>query len=264
MPFFVSCLIVLAGGYGFLVFFAWLSADSMIFQPRPTSYATLPGLITISAADGTSIAMVHLPNAAATHTVLYFHGNAEDLGDLHDHFEALRQHGYAVLGVDYRSYGLSAGSPNEPNVYADAAMAFRYLVDQLGVPPQRIIIYGSSLGGGAAVELATRGPVAGLVLHSCFVSAFRVVTGIPLVPGDRFKNLAKIGRVRCPVLVMHGDEDGTIPFSHGKKLFAAAPAPKRFLRVEGAGHNNLVEVAGPRYWDALKEFAGELNTRSKI
>ncbi|MEQ9550896.1 MAG: alpha/beta hydrolase [Coleofasciculus sp. G3-WIS-01] len=130
-----------------------------------------------------------------------------------------------------------------------------YLKEQLGVPPEQIIAYGRSVGGGSAVDLAARHPLAGLILESSFTSAFRVVLPIPILPFDKFPNLDKITQVNCPVLVIHGTADGTIPLSHGKRLFAAAPEPKRSFWVEGASHNDLFWVAGEQYGKTLQEFA---------
>jgi abhydrolase domain-containing protein 17 len=247
-------LIVLALSYAFFAMFAWFAADGLIFAARHASYTTLPGLIKIPADDGTPIAALHLPNPEARFTILYFHGNAEDLGDIHDRLKELHAHGFAVLSMDYRSYGATPGEPCEANVHTDVVAVYRHAVEKLGVPPDRIIAYGRSLGSGAAVELAASKPVAGLVIQSGFVSAFRCMTGVTLLPWDRFSNLGKIAKVKCPVLIMHGDHDRTIPYAHGQLLLAAANEPKRALWVPGAAHNNFLDVAGERYWEAMKEF----------
>lgn len=254
MPLPIIGLLVFAICYAFFALWAWLSADGMLFPSRASSYTTLPGMLTIPAKDGTPITAVHLPNPAARYTLLYFHGNAEDLGGIFDHLTALHAHGFAVVAMDFRSYGLTPGTPSEANVFSDATAVYRHVTDRLGVPANRVILYGRSLGSGPAVELAAREPVGGLILQNAFVSAFRTLTGVPLLPWDRFSNLEKMKRVRCPVLVLHGGLDRTVPFSHGEKLFAAAPEPKRSLWLPQAAHNNFVEVAGERYWEALTEF----------
>jgi fermentation-respiration switch protein FrsA (DUF1100 family) len=140
-------------------------------------------------------------------------------------------------------------------VYADIDAAFAHLTTALGTPPERIIAYGRSVGTGPAVDLAARRPVGGLVVESGMTTAFRVLTRIPLLPGDRFRNIDKIGRVRCPVLVMHGRVDDIVPLSHGQALWAAAPEPKRFLWMDGAGHNDFWLVADPRAAEALAAFS---------
>jgi hypothetical protein len=109
------------------------------------------------------------------------------------------------------------------------------------------------------VDLASREPVAGLILESTFTSTFRVAFPIPILPFDRFNNLSKIHRVRCPVLLMHGTQDEVIPFAHSQTLYRQITAPKQLLTVEGAGHNNLMEVAGMQYSQALQDFIRLLN-----
>jgi fermentation-respiration switch protein FrsA (DUF1100 family) len=110
------------------------------------------------------------------------------------------------------------------------------------------------VGSGPATELAARVPVGGLVLESAFVSTFRVLTKVPLLPFDRFPNLRHLRQVRCPVLVIHGTEDEVIPVSHGRRLYAIAAEPKESLWVEGAHHNDVPLVGGTRYWAALTAF----------
>lgn len=113
---------------------------------------------------------------------------------------------------------------------------------------------GRSLGGALAIDLAARKPLGGLIVESSFVSAYRVVTRFSIYPFDKFKSLAKIGSARCPVLVIHGTKDEVISFWHGEKLFAAANQPKQSYWVEGAGHNDLMDVAGSGYGEAMKRF----------
>jgi abhydrolase domain-containing protein 17 len=237
--------------------FAYVLADRLIFLPPRSSYsaADLP-LVYVAADGGARIATLHLPNPAAPLTLLYSHGNAEDLGHLVPYLEAYRRGGFAVLAYDYRGYGLSTGGPpSAARAYRDLRGVYRYAVEEMRIPPSRLILLGRSVGSGPATELAAREPVGGLVVESGFVSAFRVVTRAQLLPFDRFPNLRHIRRVRAPVLVIHGTEDEVIPLSHGRRLFREAPEPKRSLWVEGAGHNDLMEVAGASYWEALRSFA---------
>jgi fermentation-respiration switch protein FrsA (DUF1100 family) len=123
------------------------------------------------------------------------------------------------------------------------------------VQPNRIIAFGRSVGSGPACDLASRHPVAGVILESAFTSAFRVMTGVRVLPFDKFDNLRKIKSVRCPVLIIHGTEDSVISFSHGKKLFAAANEPKQAIWVQGANHNDVAFIGGTPYSDSLKAFA---------
>ncbi len=168
------------------------------------------------------------------------------------------QAGYAVFALDYRHYGHSGGMPTEGNVYADVQLAYDYLRSKLGVPADRIVVFGYSLGGGPGVELALHRPVAGLVLQGAFVSAYRVLTRIPLFPGDKFVNLDKVPQLKVPVFFIHGTDDRTVPFWHGEALYAATNARKAKLFIAGGHHGGLAEFAGLRYWEELKKFTDSL------
>ena len=139
--------------------------------------------------------------------------------------------------------------------------AYDYLTQQRHIPPQRIIAYGFSLGGAPTTYLAAHRPVAGVVLESTFTTTFRVVTEVPLLPFDKFYSIDNLKHVHCPVLVMHGTDDHTIPFSHGVALYHAAPGVKRCLWVQHADHGNVPELAGNRYTQAIKEFTRLLDKR---
>lgn len=240
--------------YAMLCVVAYLVADRLIFLPPPATYGRGLGALSLTTADGAQISAVHLTNPSAEYTILYSHGNAEDLGLIAPLLARLGEWGFSVLAYDYRGYGTSHGRPSERGTYADVDAAYAYLTRTQGIAPGRIIAYGRSLGAGPAVDLATREPLGGLILESAFLSAFRVLTRVPLLPFDEFRNLDKIGRVSCPVLVMHGTGDDIVPVAHGRRLFEAAPEPKRSLWVEGAGHNDFTLVAEERLARALHEF----------
>jgi len=247
--------------YASLCIYGYFFTDWMIFKPQPSTYQDTKDILKLTAADGVQISAVYLPNPKATYTILYSHGNAEDLGDMLPMLRELQKLGFAVFAYDYRGYGTSGGTPSESNAYRDIDTAYDYLTTKLNVPTQKIIVYGRSVGGGPTVDLASRKSVAGLIVESTFTKAFLVVTRIPIVPFDKFGNIDKIKRVRCPVLVIHGTGDSVIPFSHGQQLFAAANEPKRFLWVEGADHNeDLSSVAS--YSKMLRDF-GQLVSQSR-
>ncbi|OLP19442.1 alpha/beta hydrolase [Leptolyngbya sp. 'hensonii'] len=240
--------------YGVFAGYVFLRADSMIFLPQPASYRDSAAVLKVPVTDQLHISAVYLPNLQADYTILYIHGNAEDLGDIRPMLERLQGWGFSVFAYDYRGYGTSDGKPSEQNAYQDAAAAYRYLTQTLKVPPERIIVYGRSVGGGSATELANRYSIAGLVLQSTFTSAFRVVVPIPILPFDKFPNLRHLRQVKCPVLVMHGQADEVVPFSHGQRLYDAVPGPKLSLWVAEAMHNDFNEVAGDRLRLALLDF----------
>jgi len=232
--------------------------DRAIFLPQPSSYQDSPEIMKLNSGVKHKISAIYLPNNKAYYTILFSHGNAEDLGDIRPVLKELHQGGFSVFAYDYQGYGTSQGTPSEQNTYQDIDAAYDYLTTQLKIPRDRVLAYGRSVGGGPTVDLVSRKPVAGLILESTFISAFRVITKIPLFPLDKFTNLDKIKTIHVPVLIMHGTNDDVIPFWHGETLFAIAHPPKRFFPVKGAGHNNVMEVAGTRYFQTLSEFIKDL------
>jgi len=239
-----------------VIVFTLSCADEMIIHPPRASYTDGDDVIRLKTADGKLISAMYFENPGADFTILFSHGNAEDIGHNRPFFRLLNEWGFSVFAYDYHGYGTSQGRPSEKNAYLDIDAAWRYLVDELATGPNRIIVLGRSVGSGPSVELATRHRPAGLVLESPLTSAFRVVTRIGILPFDRFDNIAKIARVHCPVLVIHGQDDRIVDIRHGKALYEKANEPKQFLAVPGAGHNDLLWVAGDRYRRALDEFVG--------
>jgi pimeloyl-ACP methyl ester carboxylesterase len=212
----------------------------------------------IPGADERKFAAVYLPNPAARQLILLFHGNGHDLGPTMGRIEALNARGFAVLAVDYPGYGLSGGKASEEGLYSAADAAYRYATGTLGWAPGAVISHGISLGGAAAMWVASRNTVGGLIMESSFMSAYRVITGYPIVLGDRMPSLQRMKQVHCPVLVIHGFQDGLIGWEHGRRLFEAAPEPKRCFWVTGAGHNNVISTSGDPYWRAITDFAAGL------
>lgn len=251
-------LLLLTIVYVLLAIGAHCLSLSMIFPRPPVTYEMGPAYIHLTTPDGVKLAARHWPNPQAKYTLLYLPGNYEELGKIGEYIPNFVQTGHAVFAVDYRGYGHSGGSPNEANLYADAQLAYDFIRTKLGVPADRIIPFGYSLGSGPAVELALHQPVAGIVLQGAFVSAYRTMTHIPVFPGDKFVNIGKMPKLRCPVMVIHGMADSTVPFWHGKKLYEAITARKAKLFVEGGPHAGLADFTGPRYWDELKKFTDSL------
>ncbi|MFA6134186.1 MAG: alpha/beta hydrolase [Phycisphaerae bacterium] len=246
---------LLAGAYVMFALIAAFFSERLLFRPHASSYRDSAEIIKLTTSDGVRISALHLTNPAARYTILHSHGNGEDMGDDRDIYRRICRAGFNVLAYDYHGYGTSGGSPCERSAYADIDAAYAYLTTQLGIPPEQIILYGRSVGGGPATDLATRQPVAGLILESAFVSAFRTAVRVPLLPWDKFKNLAKLPAVRCPILVIHGEDDMIVPAWHGHRLYKAAPGEKQCLWVPGAGHNDLIDVVDARYDKALQNFA---------
>jgi fermentation-respiration switch protein FrsA (DUF1100 family) len=240
--------------YLLLMGHAYFFADRLVFQPPAPSYQDSETILKIPVASHSTISAVYLLNPAADYTILYSHGNAEDLGNIRGMLERYRERGFSIIAYDYRGYGTSRGRPSEEAACADIEAVYDHLLLKAGVRPERIIVYGRSVGGGPSVDLAARRPVAGLVLESTFVSIFRVMTRVPVFPFDKFENLRNMGKIACPVFVIHGTGDRIVPVWHGERLYRQAREPKLMLRVEGADHDNLQQVAGEEYWRALDRF----------
>ncbi len=237
------------------------------FPPRyPDGFAALANHaipvedVWLTTEDGVRINAFYYANSSSPKVLLWFHGNAENIGYGLPQMKMLSQIGVNILAVDYRGYGKSEGTPNEAGVYHDADAAHDYLVKQRQIRAQDIFIYGVSLGGAVAINLAARRPCGGLIVQSSFSNAramTRRMFGIPLieyVPKSRFDSLEQIRKVRAPILIAHGTRDEVVPFAMGRSLFAAAPEPKRFYSIEGAGHNDVLDMGGKSYLACLKDF----------
>ena len=253
---------------GLVVVAVWLRVfeNSFIyFPPRyPAGFVPLErqGVsleeVWMTTEDGVKLNAWFLPNPATRKALLCFHGNAENIGYGLQQLKAFPRLDTNVLAVDYRGYGKSEGSPDEAGIYRDAEAAYRYLVENRHFERKNIFLYGRSLGGAVAIDLASRHECGGLIVESSFTSGremARRMFGIPFfeyIPKSRFDSLAKIPRVRAPILIVHGTQDQVIPFSMGERLYRAAPEPNSFFPVEGAGHNNVFGVGGERYLERLR------------
>lgn len=248
--------LLLATLYLGFALFAWFFSDSMIFFPHPSSYRDSPEILKLTTTRGKKISAIYLPNPTAQFTLLVSHGNAEDLGDDRDWLQDLRHAGFNVFAYDYEGYGTSEGKPTEAAFYEDEAAAYEYLAVNLKTSPDNIIVFGRSVGTGPAAYIAARRPSAGLILQSPFLSTFRVLTRIPVLPFDKFPNYKYIRHVHSPVLIMHGRQDSVIPFWHGEKMLALANEPKQFFWAVNADHNDLTMAMG--YLDAIQKFVATL------
>ena len=249
-----------AGGiYLFLNIYAALVSDKMLFVPQSASYTHLPNEVRISTTDGQSINAVYLNHPDAPYTLLFSHGNAEDLGNVVPFMRQFHDLGYSVLMYDYRGYGTSDGAPSYRNALDDADAAYRWLVEERGIAPKQIIAHGRSLGGALAVWIASRHETGGLIMECSFASAFRVRTRWPLLPWDKFNNVKAIKKAECPVLLIHGKDDEIIPFWHAQELFKATQEPKRHFWIENGRHNDYAYVADETYLDSILAFLKSLD-----
>lgn len=241
--------------YLILLIIVLFFADSLIHRPPQAGYtAELAGISQIEMPDGRKIAVSYLPAKQGMPTLLWSHGNAEDIGYLRQRHERFVKEGFGILAYDYPGYGMSEGKPDEQGCYDAAMTTWKHLTETLKVSPDDVVIYGQSVGSGASVWLATQVDAAGLVLVSPFVSAFRTVTRIPLFPGDRFRNLSRMEKIDEPLLVIHGSNDQVISQWHGKKLYEKHAGPKTWFPIDGVGHNDIYVLADEQVLDAIKKF----------
>lgn len=210
--------------------------------------------------DGVKLHGWFLPVPGSRFSVLVFHGNAGNVSHRLDRALLMQSRLKTdVLLLDYRGFGRSEGSPDEQGTYSDARAAYRWLVAR-GVPPERIVLFGESLGSAVAMQLALEVEARALVLESPFASvpemARAVYPFLPLWPfvRTRYDNLAKAEKLRMPLLVLHGDKDEVVPFAQGRRVFDKAPEPKTFFAIPGASHNDTYVVGGDAYWQALGDF----------
>lgn len=240
-------------------------ADRLVFFPTrehdggtPAVYGLAYEDVALTAADGVALHAWWVPAPAGRRTVLFLHGNAGNISHRLDKLAVLNGLDAAVLLLDYRGYGHSAGTPNEAGTYRDADAAYAWLRAR-GVAPDAVVAYGESLGGPIAVDLAARQPLGGLVLESAPSSILGVAQyHYPLLPvrwflSVRYDALSRMPAVRAPVLIMHSPHDEIVPFSMAEALYAAAPGRKKLLRLDG-GHNDAFVVAAEVYQAALREF----------
>lgn len=212
--------------------------------------------------DGVRVHGIYAGRHDAFADLLFFHGNAGNLYDRLDNVALLVQSGFNVLIMDYRGYGKSEGAPSERALYDDGLLAYRHMVERRGVDPQRLVLFGRSLGSTVAVELGSTHACGAVIAESAFTSAqelARVHYGF--LPGmllrsmsHEFDSMAKVPRLKAPVLYIHGNVDNIVPMSMGRRLFEASPDPKEWYEITGAGHNDTLFVGGSAYFQRLVNF----------
>ncbi len=215
----------------------------------------------IKTEDGIMLHGWFAPADSPVATLIMSHGNAGNLSHRLYLVRALQRRDFNVLIYDYRGYGRSEGSPDEAGIYSDGRAAFDYALTQPDIDPHRIILWGSSLGGAVAVDVATQRPAAGMILEATFSSAKDVARiAYPFLPvhfflKTRLNSVEKIKGVRIPLLMLHGNRDSIIPIGLGRKLYDAADGSKEFYTIEGADHNDTWLVGGEAYFDAIRRFS---------
>ncbi|RZC69395.1 hypothetical protein C5167_049387 [Papaver somniferum] len=211
---------------------------------------------------GKKIVAMYLRNPYARLTLLYSHGNAADLGQLYDLFVQLKLNlRVNLMGYDYSGYGASTGKPSEHDTYADIEAVYECLQTEYGVSQEDLILYGQSVGSGPTLHLAAKLPrLRGVVLHSAILSGLRVLCQLKVtLCFDIYKNINKIKKVKCPVLVIHGTEDDVVNWFHGNGLWQLSREPYEPLWIKGGGHCNL-----ELYPDYIRHLYGFIQEMEKM
>ena len=217
--------------------------------------------VTLTTEDGLSLAAWYVPRPEARGTVLFCHGNAGNIADRIGSLKSFHDLGYSVLIFDYRGYGRSEGKPSEEGTYRDAEAAWQYLVETRGEPPARVVLFGRSLGGAVAIDLATRHAPGALVVESTFTSLVDIgKVHYPFLPVRllctyRYASIRKVPDVRCPKLFIHGSDDELVPCKNARRLFEAAAEPKHFIETPG-GHNDSGFEYSLEYTRKLGDWLG--------
>lgn len=225
--------------------------NSVLFRPPNCQGYIFPHeVIRLKTSRGNTIGAIYLRNLSSNITLLYSHENGEDLNTSYRYLRKLvARLKVNVMAYDYSGYGESTGQPNELNCYADIKAVYEYLRSDMKIPPEHIVLYGRSLGGGPSCYLAeeaslTGRPLAGLILHATFTSVYRIVMPDPgfTVMGDMFPNIDRIKGVACPIFICHGEADEIVPFRHGCELLHATPnRPKTMFFSRPDMHHNYLE-----------------------
>ena len=243
-------IVVLAiGGYFAFVAFLFLAQRQFVFHPQSAhpspAAAGLPEAeeTVVDTADGARVIIWQVPPRGEKPVVIYFHGNAEIVASRAKRHRQLTADGTGLVALSYRGYMGSTGSPTEGGLLHDAQAAYGFTRSRFPASP--VVLWGHSLGSGVAVALASRHPVAKVILEAPFSSTVDVAAGVfPFVPvrwlmHDQFRSDQRIGAVRAPVLIMHGAQDWVVPIALGERLFTLAREPKRFVRFPDGGHDDL-------------------------
>jgi len=260
-----SLFLVLVLGWLLMTALMYAFQSRLIYFPQRALNATpaAAGLdfrdVFLTTSDGIRLHGWYIPVPGAARTLLFLHGNAGNISHRLDSLRIFHELGLSVFIIDYRGYGRSDGHPDEAGTYRDAQAAWDYLLNEQGLRPRDIVIFGRSLGGGVASWLASRNMPAALIMESTFTSVGDLAADLyPWLPARtltriHYPSIDRIQDVNAPVLVVHSMDDELIPYRHGRRLFLAAGEPKSFLRLEG-GHNDGFLTSRSAYMPGLQAF----------
>jgi uncharacterized protein len=250
--------------YVLLVGLLYVMQRSMLYHPTaariPPADAGLPEAqeVVLTASDGEKLIAWHVPPRGDKPVVIYFHGNAEIVAWRAQYHRATIANGTGLIALNFRGYGGSTGTPTEDGLHRDAQAAYAFAVERY--PARRIVLWGQSLGTGVAVRLASEKPVGKLILEAPYTSTAEVAASLfPWAPvrwlmKDQLRSYQWIGAIHVPLLIIHGALDDVVPIRFGERLFALANEPKRFIRYDRAGHNDLATYGSA---DAARAFIAE-------
>ncbi len=258
-------LVSLVLGLALLNGWMYLQQPSMIFYPTRTLDATPSDWgfdyrdIKLVTDDSVELHGWYIPRPGAQRVLLFLHGNGGNISHRGDSIAIFHRLGFNVLIFDYRGYGQSYGRPSEAGLYRDAAAAWRYLTETRGIAAKNIVIFGRSLGGAVATQLASEVDAGALILESTLSSArdyaayaFPLLSHVLLLRYD-FDSVARLQQVDYPVLVLHSPADQIMPYHLGERVYAAAHEPKQFVQMRG-DHNRGFLLSQPEYEQALAAF----------
>ena len=249
--------------------YLYVQQSNMVFYPltemdsTPKDWGLSYDDVALRLEDKTKISTWYVPHPQAEKTILFFHGNGGNISHRGDSIYIFHKLKFNVLIIDYPGYGDSDGSPSESGLYQSADAAWQYLISDKKVKPENITIFGRSLGGAVAVDLASRVKAGGLILESTFSSArdfvdiaFARWSGL-IYLRYKFDSLSKVKRITSPVLVIHSPDDEIIPFELGQRLFENIESEKAFLEIRG-GHNDGFMQSISSYMPAIRTFSQSL------
>lgn len=261
----------------FIMIFIKFIEKRLIFHPDRSNDSTTPDVygieyddVTFRTEDGLNLNGWFVPGKKSSpdadlHTLLWFHGNAGNINRRLDNIKMIYDRvPVNVFIIDYRQYGKSEGKVSEQGTYIDARAALAYLHSRKEINQEKIIFFGRSLGSAVAVELALKEKCCALILETPFTSIEEMgkmlypFLPVSLLLKTRYDSLSKIGDIKVPILVMHGDQDKLVPIEHGRELYEAANEPKEFYTIPGAGHNDTHIVGGEEYFDVIRKFVNKL------
>ncbi|MBI2646052.1 MAG: alpha/beta hydrolase [Deltaproteobacteria bacterium] len=232
-----------------------------VFSHAPEQYALKAQDVFFEAPDHLRLHGWFFESKKTQKTLLFFHGNGGNVASNLELISIFVQKVHLnVFVIDYRGFGKSEGHPSETGLYQDAEAAYEYLTQVRKMDKDNIIIFGQSLGGAIAIDLASKRPASVLIVENTFTSAvamakvFYPYLPVRLFIKSKFDSLEKMKSIAMPKLIIHATEDETVPFQLGKKLFEVAATPKEFYAVLGAHHGNNYATGGPSYVEKLKKF----------